>query len=422
MRRALAAAAVLAVIAVGLIAAWLLVWRDDGTDQLAETTTSLTAVTTTTKPATTTSAPTTTTTLPPADSPNQVDLIGVVVAVEAGPGWDTAPVGNCPSPDRGPHPQDCPLIGPATLVLDDGSRLEVPPGTPGGRFLWQMTRRLNPGGITSRRAIIVAGLRPDATVEWVYVLRGILTRGGGNQPPQGEELSNIRLPGGDVASLTSDGWAVTEGGWEYRLADEVRAAHCGHLWGVEWTLAGVAPESAADHWTTPSGLREIWDGPAGTRLAIDRVPYATATTVASVACTDLLDRYHDPDPLGTLASARALWEAGGITDYAFRYSAGGTWGLLGGVWDITVHDGESTAVMVEEPIGDAPPPPGTIEALFEMIEDELTSGPNEWSCSAPEYWTAIYDPATGHPTSFYLDSPECIDEEHGWWIEDFSEL
>ncbi len=418
MRRAVIIAGALALLTAALLAAWLLVWREGPAADLAATTTGATSTTGTT---TTTSIaePPTSTTEPPPESPNRVDLIGVVVAVEAGPGWDTEPMTDCPDPAGGPHPEDCPLIGPATLVLDDGRRLEVPAGTPGGHFLWNMTRRLNPSGITSRRAIIVAGLHPDATVEWVYVLQGIVTRGGGSQSPQGEEPSYIGLPGGDVTSLTANGWLVTEEGWEYRLADEVRAAQCGHLWGVEWTLAGIPPASAADRWTTPSELREIWDGPAGTRLAIDRVPYASAATVASVACTDLLHRYRDPDPLGTLAVARALWAASGITDYRFRYETGGAWGAWGGTWEITVIDGVSSATMLEEGFSDSPPP-GTVEELFTYIEERLTSG-SSGTCDEPQYWTARYDPEHGYPTSFYLNDPDCIDEEHGWWLQELTE-
>ncbi len=412
MRRAIVAAAVLVAIAAGLIATWLLVWGDDGTDGLAETTTSVTAATTT-ETAGTTSTPPTTTTLPSDLSPGRVDLIGVVVAVEAEPGWDTEPMTDCSDPRQGPRPEECPEIGPATLVLDTGERLYVPAGTPGGRWLWRMTRPVDAEHLPDRRAVIAAALWEDGSVKWVYVLQKV-------QIPRDEEPSHIVLPGGEVTALTPDGWVITEEGWEYHLADEVQTIGCSHLWGFTWTLAGPRPAPMMVHRARPAELRALWDGPQGTRLALDQIDYGTTRTVGDLECTDLLNRFHDPDPLGTLATARALWEAAAITDYQFRYSTGGAWGRWGGIWDITVRDGRGTAVKVEEGYSDEPPP-ATIEELFAFMEERLTTGPT-WGCDDPMYWTALYDPDRGYPTSFYLDDPGCIDEEHGWWIEDFAEL
>jgi Family of unknown function (DUF6174) len=410
MRRAIVAAAVFAMVTAGLVATWLLVWRDQPNSDLAATTTSLVGTAHTTTTATTSS--TTSATEPPPDSPNRVDLIGVVVAVERGAGWDTPPEGKCPDADLGPHPADCPLIGPATLVLDTGERLQVPAGTPGDRYLWRMAQHPHPSSGVTRQAIIAAALWEDGSVEWVYVLRAREVRGDPEPYP-------LLLPGGDVTALTPDGWVVTEQGWEYRLADRVLTTGCSHLWGFTWTLAGPSPAPDTPRRANPTELRDLWDGPELTRLTIGLLDYGTTLAIGDIECTDLLDRYHDPDPLGTLAAARALWAESGITDYSFRWSTGGAWGRWGGVWDITVRDGESTAVIVEQPWAEASPPPLTTEALFEMIEEELT-GPGDWACGGSQYWTALYDPATGHPTSFYFNAPQCIDEEHGWGVENFT--
>jgi hypothetical protein len=412
MRRAIVVVAVLALVAAGLVTAWFLAWRDHPADGIAATTSPSTTTGTST-----TSAPTTTTTTtePLPDSPNRVDLIGVVIAVEREPGWDTAPTSNCPQVNRGPQPDECPLIGPGDLVLDTGERLHIPAGTPGGRWLWQMTKPVDVENITGRRAIIAAALADDGTVDWIYVLRGFAI-------PRDEEPGNIDLPGGEITSITADGWAVTAEGWEYRLADRVWAGRCSHLTGLTWTLAGPRPEPLTEQVLSSAELRDLWDGPQGTRLTIDRLDYATTRTVGAVTCADLLDRYRDPDPLGTLAEARALWAAAGIEYYSFRWSTGGAWGPWGGIWDIAVEYGERTAVNVAEGFGHEPPPPPTsIEDLFAMIEEDLTSPPT-WGCDDPQYLTILYDPTLGYPIRLWLDHPGCMDEEHGWFVEDFTEL
>ena len=85
----------LGVLAALIGAIWLLGWRDSP----PETTS------TTSAPTPTTTIPTTATATVTADG--RIDIMGVVVAVEPGAEWITAPVGICPNPER-PTPSNAP--------------------------------------------------------------------------------------------------------------------------------------------------------------------------------------------------------------------------------------------------------------------------------------------------------------------------
>jgi hypothetical protein len=326
-----------------------------------------------------------------------------VVAVEPGPGWNDPPIGICPRPDLGPHPEECPRIGPATLVLENGARLTVPAGTPGDPLLWNMAQ----AGDAAEEAFIVAGLQDEWTASWVYVLA------------TGDLLGPVDLDAGAISLTDADGWAITASGWEYRLSGTLHTTGCAHL--LPWTLGGPAPESDAD-WMTVGELLSIWDGPDGTRLDISPVGRATARTITTLTCTDLLDRRGDPNPLATLQTARDLWSAQSGGDYRFRWSSIGAQGR-NGTWQITVADGEASGILVAAPSGiheGQPFQAPTIDGLFADIRAALTAQPGDGPglpCTDPRYWTARYEPSEGYPTSFAFDSPACHDEEQSWQVE-----
>ena len=383
---------VLAAVAGAIALIWLLGWRAEPGDGPA---------------ATTSSSPTTTA---PAESfDGRVDIMGVVVAVTPGAAWDAPPTGDCPSPDLGPRPEDCPRIGPATLVLATGGELEVPAGTPGDPELWDLA---HPGeGAPAGEAFIVAGLRDERTVSWVYVLAA------------GDLPDAVDLTAGAIRLIADDGWAETETGWSYRLEATLRTSGCEHL--RPWTLAGPQAEGRAD-WMARRALLATWDGPQRTRLDLTPVGRATARTVGAITCTDLLDWRGDPDPLTTLAAARELWALRSDTDYRFRFATMGDWPSgRRGTWDVTVIRGTpDPAVLVLPPavttddstftVGFAP----TIDRLFQEIEAALTVEPaGADACADPSYWVARYDPDEGYPTSFAYDSPACAGEERSWQVD-----
>jgi hypothetical protein len=369
---------------------WLLGWRGKPPDQ-----------STTTWPVTATTGPSTTAAADP-DS-GRIDIMGVVVAVEPGAEWTIAPIGICPRPDLGPHPEGCPPIGPATLVLNSGARLTVPAGTPGDPLLWDMAQ----AGDEAEEAFIIAGLQDEWTVEWVYVIQA------------GDLPRLIDLDAGEIGLITADGRAVTAFGWKYKLSGTLRTTGCAHL--LPWTLVGPVPEAGAE-WMTVSDLASIWDGSTATRLDIAPVGRATARTITALTCTDLLAWRGDPDPLGTLAEARALWFVHSEGDYRFRWSSTGAQGGEG-TWDITVTNGEAAAILVTAPSGtpeDQPFRIPTIDGLFADMRAALTAQPGDGPglpCTDPKYWTARYEPNEGYPTSFAFDSPACNDEEQSWRVE-----
>lgn len=342
-----------------------------------------------------------TTTLPLDPEAGRVDLIGVVIAVEAGPEWDTAPVGDCPPAAEGPRLDRCPRLGPAMLVLADGARLHLPADSPGDAALWGMAQTGAPG-------FVIAGLQAEGTLAWVRVLP--------SEPP----AAQIGLTTGPIVGITTDGWATTASGWMFRLNGILHTAGCAHL--QPWTLAGPPVNRAAD-WMARTELLHLWNGPQGTRLDLALDSDDTVRTVNAITCTDLLGRRGDPDPAATLAAARALWAAQGPADYRFRYSGGSPRGSEG-TWDIKVSGEEVTADMVESPTGffQYPPyypfRPPTVDGLLGRIEEALTTP--GIGCSGGSYFIATYDPDRGYPKSFAHDSPSCLDEERSWevaWLE-----
>ncbi len=386
----------LGVLAALIGAIWLLGWRDSP----PETTS-------------TTSAPTPTTTIPATatatvTADGRIDIMGVVVAVEPGAEWITAPVGICPNPEQGPHPEQCPPIGPATLVMLNGARLTLPAGTPADPLLWEMAQ----AGDEAEEAFIVAGLAGEWTVAWVYVVQA------------GDLPRLIRLPTGAITAIAADGWATTETGWSYRLEGTLRTTDCEHL--LPWTLAGPQP-AGRPHWMSRRDLAATWDGSTATRLDTSPVGRATARTITALSCTDLLGWRGDPDPLRTLEMARTLWSSVSEGDYRFRWSSTGAQGGEG-TWDITVVDGEAAAIQVTAPSGiheDQPFQAPTIDGLFDEIRAALTARPGDGPglpCTDPKYWTARYEPDEGYPTSFAFDSPACNDEEQEWRVEWFQGL
>ncbi|MBN2112822.1 MAG: hypothetical protein JW785_01705 [Acidimicrobiia bacterium] len=355
--------------------------------------------------ATTTAAglpiPDPTTTLPLDPAAGRVDLMGVVIAVEAGPGWDTAPTGDCPHPAEGPRFDQCPRLGPATLVLADGARLDLPADSPGDAALWEMAQTGAPG-------FVIAGLQQEGAPAWVRVMP--------SEPP----AAQIGLTTGPIVGITTDGWATTASGWMFHLNGILHTAGCAHL--QPWTLAGPPASRAAD-WMARTELLDLWDGPQGTRLDLALDSDDTVRTVNAITCTDLLGQRSDPDPAATLAAARALWATQGPADYRLRYSGGSPRGGEG-TWDITVLGDEVTAEMVESPTGfyQYPPyypfRPPTVDDLLDRVETALTTP--GIGCSADSHFSATYDPDRGHPTSFAYDSPSCLDEERSWevaWLE-----
>jgi hypothetical protein len=342
----------------------------------------------------------------------EVDLTAFVVDVEFGDGWDAGPDDQCPPPEDGPDLEACALIGPATLILDTGDRLEVPAGTPGDpscllRLSGEPERE--PGVEYGPRCVMAIGLNDEGQVEWLDGWSGLQ----GRRPGE-----SIDLPQGDVASLTEDGWAVTRSGWAYRLGEEVTAVGCGHLLQPDTVTAILGegkqgevrdfPDTLA---TSLTDLYRTWDGPDGTRLQIGPIDRTTTATVGAVTCTDLGYRMID--------RARDLWDSRRPDSYRYVLSIFNSWGSAG-TYEITVEGDRVTSMVIEEPwhqfgrgidVGD-------MDWVFDTFVD-----PNRCSAGKCRHFiTALFDSDWGYPTSVRFDNPDAIDDEGGILITSFEAL
>ena len=339
----------------------------------------------------------------------EVDLIAFVVGVEFGDGWEAAPDAQCPPPGRGPDLAACPLIGPASLILDTGDRLEVPAGTPGDpsclvRLDAEPERP--PGAHFRPRCLTAIGLDDDGRVEWLD--------GWSSLRPD----SSIDLPQGDVVSLTEDGWAITRSGWAYRLAEKVTAVGCGHLLQPDNVTAvlgeGRFVDSPDTLTTSPSDLYQMWDGPDGTRLQIGRIDRATTASVGAVTCHDLEYRMID--------RARDLWESRRPDSYRYVLYIGNAWGSAG-TYEITVEGDRVTSTVIEESTlqpgrrADV----GDMDWVFDTyVDPDRCDSDDVRRCTRFIFTT--FDPDRGYPTVAWYDHPGMIDEESGIRITSFEVL
>jgi len=79
---------------------------------------------------------------------------------------------------------------------------------------------------------------------------------------------------------------------------------------------------------------------------------------------------------------------------------------------------QSAEVVGDNPSGATPPSPGTVETLFRTISQTLTRQQTE-PCPAV---SANYDPADGHPTSFFSATllANLADGGGGWTVLTFT--
>ena len=314
----------------------------------------------------------------------EVDLVAVVVGVELGDGWtvtlpsgpDATPYADggaevpCPPvwPRTSPGLDDCPLIGPATLILDTGERLEVPADTPGDPpCLLDVAAGPDDQGDRWRCEAGV-GLDDAGRVTWIDVWAEHRIR---RQRP-------IEMPGGTVVSITADGWAVTYSGWAYRLADEITTTGCDHYLGV-------------DSPTTPTELRRAWARKPGTLVSIDPTPPTTTATIASLTCA----RYLSASRLSPTTTTGEI-----LTEITHPHLGSGDWSGV----SVTVENPCDTAIRVElrlaSPEGEEQDPaniatvrPGRTAKL--MAGWAKDTGPRDIVVTAPELGWSHREAAEG---------------------------
>lgn len=121
-----------------------------------------------------------------------------------------------------------------------------------------------------------------------------------------------------------------------------------------------------------------------------------------------------PDGEAELAANRQRWEAEGLDDYRFTYTRHCfCMPQDRGPFEVTVRGGEVAAVTYEgegEPSDRAPSEYQTVEDLFALLAEAYDRDAARVDVT--------YDPATGQPTSFYIDYSERVaDEELGFDVE-----